>query len=444
MGPSDSAFSRTLTRPRSSGPCRSVRQSVYDRDVDEETINSSAEPPLNAGDSETIRPSVSSENGSGKRRPRTTRTFPASSFSEALPLAEAIQEHAAGKRVRRLTLFEHMKRSADSGSSRQLVTNSGQYGLTIGSYKAEFLELTPDGALATDDDGAERNRLAARLKLAIEQVDPFNALYEQFKNNRLPAASVLRDFVQEQQLAPEDHIDECVETFLANARDLGLVSTYAGAERVLTFDLVLDAVPTTDLEPRPQDEMPEDDRSARRSAGSPAASPTRVVAEAVDVSDVCFVVTPIGAAGSDQRKHADLVYGSLLEPALAEVGLRLVRADRISKPGVITAQVIDHLVRAPLVIADLSFGNPNVFYELALRHATRKPAVQVVRSSDPLPFDVGQFRTVVIDMSDIYTLVPQIDRHRAEIARQCRAALDEEGHSESPLSLFYPTFWSSL
>jgi hypothetical protein len=143
-------------------------------------------------------------------------------------------------------------------------------------------------------------------------------------------------------------------------------------------------------------------------------------------------------------KHANLVLGSLLEPALDTLGLRLVRADKIGKPGMITAQVIDHIVKAPLVIADLSFGNANVYYELALRHASRRPVVQIIRASDHLPFDVGQFRTVVLDMTDIYSLVPQIDSYRAEIARQCRAALDESGPFESPLSMFYPEFWKQF
>jgi hypothetical protein len=173
-------------------------------------------------------------------------------------------------------------------------------------------------------------------------------------------------------------------------------------------------------------------------------SPARVLAEASDLINVCFLVTPIGSEGSEERKHANLVLGSLLEPALQSLGLRLVRADRIGKPGMITAQVIDHIVKAPLVIADLSFGNPNVYYELALRHACRKPALQIIKSSDHLPFDVGQFRTVVLDMTDIYSLVPQIESYRAEIARQCRAALDGAGPFENPLSMFYPDFWKQF
>lgn len=378
-----------------------------------------------------------------RRRSRTPRTFPASSFMEALPLAEAIQRYAAGQRVRRLTLFEKLERSAESGSSKQLITNSAQYGLTKGSYTAEWLELTPEGDIASSDETRGRERLAARLELAVARIDPFNKLYEQFKDNRLPAPVVMRDFIREAGVSA-DNADECVETFLANAKELGLVQTYAGAERLLTFELLLDettpmsTIPSvpSEIDPSPRvDGLPLDRRSGSQ------ASPAQVLAEAADLSDVCFLISPIGTEGSEQRKHANLVLGSLIEPALEGLGLRLVRADKISKPGLITAQVIDHLVRAPLVVADLSFGNPNVYYELALRHACRKPTVQVIRAGDHLPFDVGQFRTVTLDMTDIFTLVPQIEGYRAEIARQCRAALAEGGPVDSPLSLFYPRFW---
>ena len=80
-----------------------------------------------------------------EERRRRTATFPACSFEEALDLAREIQAFSGGVKVRRITLFDHMKKSPESGSSRQLITNSNKYGLTTGSYKAEHLELTPDG-----------------------------------------------------------------------------------------------------------------------------------------------------------------------------------------------------------------------------------------------------------------------------------------------------------
>jgi len=51
---------------------------------------------------------------------------------------------------------------------------------------------------------------------------------------------------------------------------------------------------------------------------------------------------------------------SLIEPALSGFGLEVVRADRISQPGMITSQVLEHVLRSKVVIVDLSFHNPNV------------------------------------------------------------------------------------
>jgi hypothetical protein len=401
--------------------------------------------PASDAEPQTVTQQVTDEGEKPGRKQRTPRTFPATSFMEALPLALAIQQHASGQRVRRITLLENMKRSAESSTSRQLITTSGQYGITKGAYNAEFLELTEAGNLASADDVLGRPKLAARLELAIAKIPAFNALYERFQNVRVPNQTVLRDAAIEDG-TPQDQADQCVEIFMANARDLGLVKTMAGAERFLTFEHLLG-------EAEPADGASATTAISRQPGSTPpngtATTPSRltlekVLADSGNLSDVCFVISPIGTDESVQRKHADLVFGSIVEPALEGLSLRVVRADKIGKPGMITRQVAEHLVRSPLVIADLSFGNPNVFYELALRHASRRPVIQLVRTGDALPFDVNQFRTVFMDMTDIYTLVPQLDSIRSEVTRHCRAALESEGPVDSPLSLFFPTFWDEI
>ena len=118
--------------------------------------------------------------------------------------------------------------------------------------------------------------------------------------------------------------------------------------------------------------------------------------------------------------------------------LKMVRADQIEKPGMITKQIIEYILKSHLVIADLSFHNPNVFYELSLRHACRLPTVQVVRKSDKIPFDIDKFRTVQIDTSSIYTLVPKLETYRAAIASQIRKALEDPDSVDSPVSIYYP------
>ena len=104
----------------------------------------------------------------------------------------------------------------------------------------------------------------------------------------------------------------------------------------------------------------------------------------------------------------------------------------------ISAQVVEHVLRSRLVIADLSFHNPNVFYELSLRHTSALPTVQVVRMSDKIPFDLQTFRTIQIDDSDIYSLVPQLETYKSEIATQVRRALDNAESADNPITTFCP------
>src|SRR4051794_7193771 len=97
------------------------------------TITTSA---IRCRNSEGPLPKKATTKMSGERRERRTPLFPAVPFEEALTIANAIQKHAAGQKVRRLTLFDSLGKSPDSGASRQLITNSNKYGLTKGSYTA--------------------------------------------------------------------------------------------------------------------------------------------------------------------------------------------------------------------------------------------------------------------------------------------------------------------
>lgn len=133
----------------------------------------------------------------GGRKRRTERKFPALTFEEVLEIPEGIQKYAAGQKVRRLTLFEKLNKEPDSLGARQLVTASGQYGLTKGGYQAEFLELTAEGNEATSDVVAPTKKLRARFDLAIKKHAPFAFLYDKLKGNRLPGKEVMADYLSE-------------------------------------------------------------------------------------------------------------------------------------------------------------------------------------------------------------------------------------------------------
>lgn len=145
---------------------------------------------------------------------------------------------------------------------------------------------------------------------------------------------------------------------------------------------------------------------------------------------ICFVIAPIGEATSDTRKRSDQVLRHVIEPVAVETGYRAIRADRISEPGLITTQVIKHIMDAPLVIADLTGHNPNVFYELAIRHAVGKPLVQIIRKGETIPFDVAGMRTVAIDHQDL----DSVAEAKTEIIKQIRAVEGDPSLVHSPIS----------
>lgn len=145
----------------------------------------------------------------------------------------------------------------------------------------------------------------------------------------------------------------------------------------------------------------------------------------------CFVIAPIGASGSPERRRSDQVFTHIIEPVARNQGFTPVRADHLGKPGLITSQVIEHLLDDPLVIADLTGANPNVYYELAIRHATRKPAVLLVSLGERLPFDVAPARTIQFDYQDLDSVATA----KSELTRQIENAKSNPDDVDSPVSV---------
>jgi hypothetical protein len=383
---------------------------------------------------------ISQQNGPDETKTDTRKTrklrkhlpFPSIAYEDCLVISKIIWEHASGKKMKRLTLFDFLGKSPDSGSSRALITNSSKYDLTTGSYHAEYIEMTATGWTATNPDIDAKQRTAAGFSLAIANNDYFDSLYQANKDMKIPAKAVMVDLVSEKGL-DKDECKKCVELFLANARYLGLIKVISGSERMLTIENLLE-------------DLSKSLKSAPFAAGDhPLAFELKDESSAAEDTiyeiknqwdKVCFYVTPIGDDGSEERKHSDLFLSSIVEPALEDFGLKVVRADKISNPGMITSQVIEHIMKAKLVIADLSYNNPNVFYELSLRHTQNLPTIHIIRKQDKIPFDLQDFRTIVIDTTDIYTFVPQLESYKTEISLHARKLLENPEAMENPISTY--------
>jgi hypothetical protein len=362
-----------------------------------------------------------------EKKTRTAKPYPSCPFADSEQFAKSVAEEGAGQPIRRLTLFDRLGKSPDSSTGRNTVTNAGKYGLTKGGYAADQIELGQFGTLIFDENRSARERARARIDSAILSVAPFKILYEKFSGGRIPASEVIRDGLLEQQV-DQKLIPELIDIFVVNLREVGLLRIMSGVDRLVSIDAALDEIPAS---------APKSISAATLSnEGSDVrAAKALITGEHAEFEKTCFFVTPIGDVGSDVRKHADLVMGSILEPVVSQLGLSLVRADSIDKPGVITNQIYEYLYKSRLVIVDLSYHNPNVFYELAVRHFTGKPIVEIIRSSDRIPFDVSQNRTLVMDLTDIYSFVPNMEVYKSKLATMIRTGLDSDS-SDNPLFQF--------
>jgi hypothetical protein len=114
-----------------------------------------------------------------------------------------------------------------------------------------------------------------------------------------------------------------------------------------------------------------------------------------DSEKLCFVIGPLGDSGTPVRTHADWLLKYIVEPVFATNFPQCVeRYDKIAAPGMIDSQIINRLLNAPLVVADMSFENANTFYEMGIRHLKRLPMIHMFHEGHPIPFDVKPHRAI--------------------------------------------------
>ncbi len=119
--------------------------------------------------------------------------------------------------------------------------------------------------------------------------------------------------------------------------------------------------------------------------------------EAEPLAPLCFVLMPFGkkldAAG--RLTNFDAVYEKVIAPAVGKAGLEPIRADEEKIGGTIHKPMFERLMLCHYAVADITGANPNVFYELGIRHAMRpRSTVIVFGEGTVLPFDIALVRGI--------------------------------------------------
>jgi hypothetical protein len=150
----------------------------------------------------------------------------------------------------------------------------------------------------------------------------------------------------------------------------------------------------------------------------------------VDFDKICFVLAPLSEKGSEIRNRSDNVFNHIIHPAASALGFEAVRADHLHKPGLITQQVIRYILKSKIVVADLTGYNPNVFYELAIRHSFRRPVIQMIMEGQRLPFDIADSRTIQCNLD-----LDSVAEARDNLIKHGSAILNEGVEVDSPVSI---------
>lgn len=143
---------------------------------------------------------------------------------------------------------------------------------------------------------------------------------------------------------------------------------------------------------------------------------------------VCFVVMPIADVPGYEPGHFGRVYEHLLKPAIQAAGYRPVRADDAVKTDYIVVGIIQKIVESAMVLCDFSGRNPNVMYELGVRHAFDKPVVLIKDRRTEKIFDIQGLRHIEYEES------LRIDAVHKDVARITKAIQDTAEASPGDLN----------
>ena len=159
---------------------------------------------------------------------------------------------------------------------------------------------------------------------------------------------------------------------------------------------------------------------------------------------ICFVDMPFGQKpdlASGTTVDFDQIFASGIKPAIESVGLEVVRGDQERTGGIIHVPMFGRLLLSDFVVADLTLSNPNVFYELGIRH-TAKPftTVPIFASIHAIPFDVALVRAIPYSLENGKLSDEAAAKLKADLSARLAEAIRGAASQDSPIYQLLPKF----
>jgi len=159
---------------------------------------------------------------------------------------------------------------------------------------------------------------------------------------------------------------------------------------------------------------------------------------------LCFVDMPFGKK-TDPKTGAEInfdqIYSEAIKPSAEESGLECIRGDEERTGGIIHTAMFARLLLCEFVIADLTTANPNVFYELGVRHAAKPyTTIPIFATISGLPFDVNLVRAIPYDLKHGQLTKSAAENLKREIKNRIKRALEGPVAEDSPLFQLFSGF----
>jgi tetratricopeptide (TPR) repeat protein len=159
---------------------------------------------------------------------------------------------------------------------------------------------------------------------------------------------------------------------------------------------------------------------------------------------LCFVDMPFGQKPdlkSGVVVDFDQIYNEAIKPAIESSGLEALRGDEERTGGIIHGAMFARLLLAEFVVADLTLANPNVFYELGIRHAAKPfTTVPIFANVSALPFDVALVRAVGYELKKGKLTKAAAKKLKSQLSKRLCNAISGATTHDSPLFQLIPKF----
>lgn len=320
--------------------------------------------------------------GTRPLKSNTRRPYPRVTLEQAIKIPQAIKANNGGNPWPPEDVAAAVGLSVKNTDFFYLAAASRDFGLTEGSSNSDLISLTESGRDVVYAPGQEEEQKA--LKSALLKVDIFRKVLDYYKGANLPEMQYLGNTLSREFGLDVSLHDEFSKVFRDNCTYLGIGSGFTSEDR----------------KPDPQ-------KKARENTG------TVVLAEPSNNTGLkCFAIMPFREREPVRSKgFFDEVLRALIAPAGRDAGFEVLTANREGSD-VIHATIVNQLLDADLVIADLTENNPNVLFELGLRIAEDKP-VALIRAKGTAPiFDVDNMLRVFEYDANLWSSSIEHDRPR--------------------------------